>query len=377
LEQGPIADFESLSAAAGLRSLATAVPDPTLFQPEELIAQIAHLRSASAWTFYYAPPAGVAELRHALTDLVRADGISADESSLLVTLGATHALALLIDEVCAPGDTVLVEEPGFLGLEDFFSSRGLLVRHVPSGPGGIDVDALHRHTTKEVRAVVTWPSFGPATGALASDETRQALVELAERRRIHVIEDAHYRRIAFSSQPPPLRALSPCTYVVHIDALSGCLAPGLRTGWICADATLITRLERRVRAGGVAGLGFVQTAVAAYISAGHLATHLTRTLPRYQARRDALVSALRFEWPDGARWTTPKGGLSAWIVLPADRSYERLYEEALGEGVPFAPGPLFGMPDNTLRLSYGALRPEAVLEAATLLGRLVKQRIPR
>ncbi|AIE84492.1 PLP-dependent aminotransferase family protein [Fimbriimonas ginsengisoli] len=369
LASGPMADYEPLSSAGGLRSLATAVPDPALFLHDEFLAEIAELRNASPWAFYYAPPAGLPELRYAL-----ARERETAEAELLVTLGANHAIGLLLDELCSPGDQILVEEPGFLGMESFLTMRGLVAVRAPSGSAGLDLDAL-RSLVKGVKAILCWPSFGPATGSLAPLETRREIVRLAEERGIYVVEDAHYRPIAFYGQPPRLRSLSRSRFVVEVDSLSGYLAPGLRAGWVIADRELIGRLEQRVRGTGSAGLGFSQLALAGYLRKGRLAAHLERVIPRYRARRAALTSGLRFEWPDESAWFEPLGGLSVWVTLPTGGRYEDLYEQSLIRGVPFAPGALFGAPSNTLRLSFGTQRPESIQEAMAILGRLVRDRV--
>lgn len=366
--QGPIAEFETLSAAGGLRSLATAVPDPAFFHSDELLAEISDLRACSPWAFYYAPPSGMTDLRIEICRLLESRGIEAQEPEVLTTHGAMHALALLVDELCHPGDEVLLESPGFLGAYRFFETRGLQVRRIDVSVDGLNLDQVESEAKKGAKVLVCWPTFGSASGVVMPLEGRHHLLELARRHKLTVIEDVHYTPIAFGRTPPSLLALAQGDEVVQIDSLSGYLSAGLRTGWIVCSPQLRLRLEERIRMSGTGGVAFLQTAMATFLARGRLPQHLRRVIPRYRVRRDALVGALAKNMPREVRWTHPEGGYSTWLTFPSGPDVDTLYAHSLRRGVAFAPGTLFDREARTsLRLSFGVQEPEAIGEAVASL----------
>jgi 2-aminoadipate transaminase len=86
--------------------------------------------------------------------------------------------------------------------------------------------------------------------------------------------------------------------------------------------------------------------------------------------RTALASAAEF-LPAGTRWTQPEGGLNFWVTLPAGMDAALLLERAAREGVGYLPGNVFavdGGHDSSLRLSFGALRPDQIREGISILG---------
>jgi len=373
---GPIADFETMSATGGLRSLATAVPDPNLFHADEFLAECNAFRAGSPWSFYYTPSSGMPELRAAICRWMVGGGVKVTEPEVIVTLGALNALALVVDELCVAGDEVLLESPGFLGADLFFAARKIKVLRVRTGVEGLDLKDLEMKA-KGARLLICSPSFGTTHGRLMPLESRIELLALASRLNLTIVEDAHYARVAFSQVPPPLISLASREDVIHIDSLSACLSPGVRTGWIVCAPSLRRRLEDRVRWMGAGGVSVIQLAMAEFIKSGKLARHLQRVVPRYRERREAMVSALNLHFPRQARFLRPEGGLSVWVELPSEVETSELYVSALRHGVPFSPSSAFdhGGQANGMRLSYGTKEPETIAASVASLGELVSQRM--
>ena len=86
---------------------------------------------------------GQASLRHELARLSAARGLRCDaDTELAVTGGSQQALALLTRVMLQPGDHAIIETPAFPNSVQALRYTGATVHTVPSGPEGIDVDAL-------------------------------------------------------------------------------------------------------------------------------------------------------------------------------------------------------------------------------------------
>ena len=371
-ESGPFAEFEPVSEGGGLRSLASAVPDPHFFRSDDLMAELREV-AADPWAFYYAPAQGAPELRDALATRMRSAAIAADDESVFVTLGAGHAIGLLLDMLCDRGDVVIVQAPGFLGAPSFFESRDLRVVWVDASPDGIDPDQFRKAAHEGARVALVWPDFGPATGTRWSEPARGAFLRQAEKLDVRVIEDGHFAPLDFKLPLAPISAAS--KDVLYVDALSAYLSPGVRIGWIrCSSPELRRSMAMRLSQADGSGVLFLQRAVAGFLRRGLLDDHLDRVIPRYRERCDAMMASLRRHMPKGVSWSDAGGGLSLWVRTPDDLVVRDLYTAALRQGVSFAPGELFNtMPDceHRVRLCFGAQPPGAIDGAISTLARLL------
>src|SRR5579863_9332044 len=93
----------------------------------------------------YGHPYGFAPLRERIAEQLDRYGLPADPATnVLLTAGATQALDLIVRTLLRPGDTVIVEDPGYCNLLQILQLGGLVVRGVPRTPAGIDNDVLEQ-----------------------------------------------------------------------------------------------------------------------------------------------------------------------------------------------------------------------------------------
>jgi|GEM_PF-844184 len=373
--EGPMPEFEKLAFSSGVRSMASSVGDPALFYPEEFLAFVEPLRRDTPWNFYYAEPEGDPELLHQLARLLTRDVLPTNESQIVATTGSTRAISLILDAVASPGEAVLVQTPARLWLTEMFRAKGLLgVPFAYEGEGvGFDYlrTCIERH---KPRVLLVSPDFGHATGLVMSEADRLSCVQLAREAGMLIIEDGACAPIRFSSsRPPSIASLAPdiCAYV---GSFSYTLCPGIRTGFARVPPLLRSRMVEASQATGVSGPKFLEVAFARYLASGAYDAHLRRVLPRYRARRDAMVSALSLTMPRSVSWTHPEGGFSTWLRLDGHVSTSDIYAKALPRGLAFAPGKLFltaADPERRLRLSFGMLEPSAIRESVLELAKLI------
>ncbi|MFF2387306.1 aminotransferase class I/II-fold pyridoxal phosphate-dependent enzyme [Agromyces sp. NPDC058104] len=173
-------------------------------------------------------------------------------SEVLVTAGATEALAATVLAFVDRGDEVVTFEPYYDAYAALIARAGGVHRTVPlhwtaDEPGGrgaswrVDLDELRRAVTDRTRLIVVNSPHNP-TGAVFDDEVLAAIVELAERHDVLIATDEVYEHLAFDAPHRPIAAL-PGARERTISISSGgktFSTTGWKVGWITAPAPLVT-----------------------------------------------------------------------------------------------------------------------------------------
>jgi 2-aminoadipate transaminase len=364
-------------------SFAGGLPAPECFPAEEIgLASERVLAQQAARALQYGPTEGFPPLRELLASLMTSRGIAVAPEQLLVTSGSQQALDLLGMLLIDKGSTVLVEDPTYVGALQAFRPYQPRFLPLPMDDEGLLPEGLERALADLARQGVrpaflyTVATFQNPTGVTLSGERRAALLDLAERHDLPVVEDDPYGELRYSGQPiPPLAALDIARhgeprYVVYLSTFSKLLAPGLRIGWAAGPAALLRRMAL-AKQGVDLHTGSLAQAIA-YESCreGLLERQIPRIRSIYGERRAAMLGSLERTMPEGVRWTRPEGGMFLWLTLPASVDATALLARAVERKVAFVPGASFhanGGGANTLRLNFSHAPPARIVEGVERL----------
>jgi 2-aminoadipate transaminase len=376
-----------LRAAAGppdVLSLAFGMPDPALF-PAAGLAEAAREALADlpayAVALQYGPvlgnPALLAELAR---KLAAEEGRPVAPGTLHVTNGSSQAIALVVQALANPGDVALCEAPTFLGTIRHVQFHGVRIEPVPLDDAGLDVDALEGAIRRleaagtRPRFIYTIPTFNNPAGVTMPLARRRALLDLAARHGVPVIEDDAYHDLRYEGEAvPTLHALDREGLVIRLGTFSKTVAPGVRLGFVLAEPPVIERLLAFKGDGSTNGLASL--VVATFMRRGGLAAHIETLRAAYRARRDAMYAALAREMPEGVTWTRTEGGFFLWLTLPPRTDMARVHARAAEERVAALPGTECfpdGRGTHHLRLAFSLLPPERLAEAVRRLGRAIR-----
>ena len=247
----------------------------------------------------YPPGVGQPDLRMAISEhQERFWKLSYDpDSEVLVTMGATEALAGALLGLLNSGDEVVVFEPlfdtyaGCVALADAVLSP-VTLRPQSTGRYGFDPDELRRVITPRTRIILLNSPHNP-TGMIFNREELQQVADIAIKHNLIVISDEVYEHLVFDGlQHTPIASL-PGMRERTITISSGGKTfntTGWKIGWACAPAPLLhaTRMAKQLFtfAGGTPFQSAIATGLRlpdAYFA--HLADDL-------QAKRDVLMNAL-------------------------------------------------------------------------------------
>lgn len=339
--------------------------------PSGVLVEIAARELAAASAYDYAATEGDPGLRTEVVRMLSAQGREVDPARILITAGGMQGLDLVCKLFVEPGDLVVVEGPTYTnGTATIASYEGECLE-IPVDDDGMIVDALVEGVEAAGRSpsvIYSIPNFQNPSGTTLSLERRVQLVELAERWNAVVLEDDPYGLIRFSGEPlPSLAELADRPdRVIRVETFSKVLAPGLRVGWIEADPRIVELMVNAKQAMDTCTNLPAQRLVGGFLREGHMAPHLATLRSAYRERRDVMHDALAGSFADErCSWTFPDGGMFLWLTLPEPVDAERLFREALEDGVAFIPGAAFSVEGrfrNALRLCFATNGPDRIHE---------------
>ena len=186
---------------------------------------------------HYVFPPGAEALRRQIARRSAEIGCHFSPAGITITCGALEAINLALRAVARPGTVIAVESPTYFGILGTAASLGMKVIEIPTHPQqGMDLAALDRAVRRHrVKVCITMTNCQNPLGYVLADGYKQALVQLAERHNVVVIEDEVYADLAFEGpRPGALKSFDRKGLVLLCSSVSKTLSPGLRIGWVVA-----------------------------------------------------------------------------------------------------------------------------------------------
>ncbi|MCV7280627.1 pyridoxal phosphate-dependent aminotransferase [Mycolicibacterium flavescens] len=237
------AQMSALAAEVGAVNLGQGFPDED--GPPEML-KVAE-NAITEGVNQYPPGAGIAPLREAIAAQRRRHyGTEYDpDTEVLVTVGASEAIAAAVIGLVEPDSEVLLIDPAFDTYAPVIAMAGCRRRSVPLVPNGagfrIDVEAIRAAVTPKTRALIVNSPHNP-TGMVATDAELRALAELAVEADLLVITDEVYEHLVFDGHRhlpltnyPGMRERT----VTISSAAKTFNVTGWKIGWACGTADLI------------------------------------------------------------------------------------------------------------------------------------------
>jgi DNA-binding transcriptional MocR family regulator len=357
--------------------LGGAVPSPDLLPGAKLARIVGSLaREQTAETLSYDPVPGSLKLRREISRRSLDWGCHLRSEEFIVVNGATEGLNLALRAVTKPGDTVLVESPTYYGLVHILNQIGLRAVAVPaSAREGLSIDGAERALRRQkIAAIALIPNFNNPLGSLMPEAHRRALLELAVRYRVPIIEDDIYGDLEHEgARPRCLKAADKEGLVLLCGSFSKTLAPGYRVGYI-SPGLFHDRIVHLKTATNWGSATLPALAIAEFLRNGGYDRHLRKIRRTYRDQVQKMREAVAVEFPEPVKISNPRGGFVLWVELPATVDAMHLFAEARKAAISIAPGPIFspvGEFTNYIRLSCGYPWNSAIERAIEVLGRLV------
>lgn len=352
---------------AGGNPAASALPDETC---AELAKEL--LLDKGKVLLQYGATEGYAPLRESLVPYLK-DRFSfecgADE--VLPVTGSTQAMDLLCKALINPGDKVVVENPTFLGNMQAIKLYQARLVPVDSDENGVKVDELEEVFKKEhPKMFYVIPTFQNPTGRTLSLERRKKIAALASQYGVVIAEDDPYRDLRYAGEAlPSIKSFDQEGWVAFMGSFSKVISPGLRVGFLAANAALLRKCIIGKQSSDVHTANLNQAIVDAYLRRGLLMPHVEEICLSYAQQMNTMLELLG-HCGGVARYTRPEGGLFLFAELQEGMDAVKLLPQAVEKGVAYVPGTYFyadGGHENTIRLNFSMSSVEQIRQGMAKL----------
>ncbi len=323
------------------------------------------------------PVMGFTPLREAIASYLRRNrGILCSVERIAVVNGTQQALDLIARVFIDPGDTVVIEEPHYIGAREVMLAAGARLIPCPVDGEGLNVDRL---PPAGARLVYITPSHQFPTGTVLPLARRLALLDWAARCDAYVVEDDYDSEYRYSGRPlEAVQSLDREGRTLYIGTFSKNLFPALRLGYLVLPEALIEPFGATKQLADRHSAMLNQAVLADFIAAGHFERHVRRTRIANEQRRTALLNALERELGDRVEITGSHAGVHLALWLPAvdPRRLDDIIREArvVSVGVYSLNPNFYGQPDRAgLLLGYESLSADAIARAVIRLARVLRR----
>jgi DNA-binding transcriptional MocR family regulator len=359
-------------------SFSAGMPDPAFYPLETLKSLInEHSNLLKGINFGHLPTEGYEPLRHTIAAMLASQNIAAQPENIMVLSGSQQGLYLISKAMLEPGDYVVMESPSYIGANQTFQNTGARLLTLPaSGSLNLNLleDFLIRYRPKLIYLI---PTFQNPTGRVIPENDRKAMLQLALRHRVVIVEDDPYGQLYYEKEPPlSLKSLDSYGGVIYLSTFSKVLFPGLRTGFIAADPVLINRLAREKQYIDLHSSNLSQLLVHNFLTDGYLPGHLKKVRDEYRKKRDTMARAIKQHCGDEITFTLPGGGFYLWCHLHAPLTSRMLLHETAKTGISFVPGEAFYAStagEQELRLCFTSQNVTLISEGIRRLAKTLAQ----
>lgn len=296
------------------------------------------------------------------------------QDELIITSGGQQAIDLLTKAMIDPGDTIIVEGPSFIGSLNTFRTYQANLVAVPMQSDGMDLDALEHSlkTEKNVKIIYIISTFQNPTGYTTSLEKRRAILELARRYDVLILEDNPYFELRYEGEyVPNIKSLDTEGRVVYAGSYSKILSAGIRLGYAIAHRDLISKMVIGKQSTDVHTNLFFQVVAAEYMSRYDLDEHIEKARRIYREKRDLMLECLERKLPAEVVFSRPQGGLFVWMTLPEGSDGKKLAAMTMERKVSIVPGNCFMVDDQRIdpgvRLNYSMPSKQQIEQGTDIL----------
>lgn len=381
MQASAIREIFKLIDKADIISFAAGIPAPELFPAKEW-AKITSdiLNNSPAPALVYGVTEGYAPLREMTKERMRKQGVFGENDELIMTSGAQQGIDLAAKVLLEVGDGVIVEKPSFIGSLNSFRSYGAVLYDVDVEDDGLNVGQVEQLLNKHdnIKFIYTIPTFQNPSGTTMSLEKRKALLEIAKKYNVFILEDNPYGELRFRGEAvPAIKSFDTDGHVIYAGTYSKTLAPGLRVGFVSARRDIIDRIVVVKQVNDVHTPVLNQMMVYEYIKNYDYDAHVSECAKEYGKKCTLMIEQMEEHFPSSCRFTRPDGGIFILCTMPEGVDTKKVLEDAIAKNVAYVPGNTFmtdiDAPSNIFRLNFSVTTEESIKKGIKILGDVLKK----
>ena len=363
-------------------SLAGGNPAPELFPNKELAGIAAELlKNQPVLSLQYGVTEGYTPLREAVKARIkRVEHIDHPDDDVIIVSGGQQGIELSTKALVNEGDTVIVEEPSFIGALNAFRSYNAHLAGVKMDGDGMNIASLEKAVAenKNAKLIYTIPTFQNPMGTTMSLEKRKAVYEIARKNNLIIIEDNPYGDLTFDgTKTPTIKSMDTDGRVIYCGSFSKILAPGLRIGFVCANKAIVQKIVVGKQISDVHTAMLPQLLAYEYMTRFDLDAAIVKMRANYAHKCRTMLDAIARDFPADVTCTRPNGGLFIWCDLGHGVDTQALAATCAANKVVYVPGSTFMVdmdkPSSALRLNYSTMSDERIGEGIRRLGAIFSE----
>ncbi len=382
LKPSAVREILKVTNEPGMIAFAGGSPDTAAFPCEEvkkLSAEI--LNEDPVCALVYGVSEGYEPLRKTVKEwLKRRGNIGTDDDVVIITAGGTQVMDITTRVLTSEGDTVICEEPSFIGSLNCFRSHGCRLAGVPIDADGMNMQALERVISENPNAkfIYTIPNFQNPGGTTMSLEKRKKMYELALQNDLVILEDDPYGNLRVAGEDvPAIKSFDTEGIVFYAGSFSKILAPGIRVAYAvipkrAAGAFTIGKQVSDVHTGVLN-----QMIVSRWFNEYDVDRHIEDIRKIYKRKLDLMCDCLDEYCKGFITYVRPQGGLFVWAKLPDNVDMLAYVNALLERKVAVVPGNAFMTDDTALcsyiRLNFSTPSDEDIVKGVKIMGEVAEQ----
>lgn len=374
--------MKMIAANPGTISFAGGLPDPNLFPAEAMKAATDKiLTENSNAALQYGLTLGRVSLREKIVEIMKREGVETTVDNIAITTGSQQAITVAAMLLLEEDSVIITENPSYLGAFAAFKPFATNYVGVNGDEDGMLMDELEKilKNTPKAKMIYVIPNFQNPSGRTWSLERRKMLLELATKYDLPILEDNAYGEVRFEGERiPSIKSIDTEGRVIYLGSFSKILSPGLRVGWACADKEVILKYELVKNGLDLQSAELAQMQVDGFLEENDLDEHIAKINSVYKERRDIMLKTIDEEFPKGANYFYPQGGMFIWVELPSHVNTRELLVKAIQKKVGFVPGGSFypnGDCESSMRLNFSTMENDKIVKGIKILGSILKENI--
>jgi 2-aminoadipate transaminase len=390
LRTSEIRDLMNLAASPDIISFAGGMPGNELFPVDEIDAIYDDLsRELKQTAFQYGPTPGYPPLLESLNMYLKKKGMPVDSNKLMITTGSLQAINILGKVFIDPHDTVVTENPCFIGAISAFKSYRAELKGIDLDEEGIKIQALRRFLSGSSASAPKFayitPNFHNPAGILYTEERRKELAAVLKEHDLLLIEDDAYGELYFDAAARKRVVPMKVTYenqihVCYTSSFSKILGPGFRLGWMLVPPDIYEKAELCKQSIDACSPNFTQVLADEFLRSGRMEKYIERMRITYRKRKDIMAAAIRRYFPEEAKWNEPEGGFYIWVKIPDGLNLLEILKKTIDKGAVFVVGKTFdpeGKDNSHFRLAFSHTPEERIEKGIQIIGDCLKEAVKR
>lgn len=379
LKASEIREILKSTGQSGIISFAAGNPAPEAF-PTELIERISAdiLHSNPIDALQYSVTEGYTPLRNELKKFFKNRyGIANEDDELVIVSGAQQGIGLSATVLCNEGDTVICEDPSFVGALNAFRACGASLVGVETDNDGMIIEKLEKALVENPNAKLIYliPNFNNPTGRTMSLKRRKEAYALAKEYGVMILEDNPYGDLRFSGEDvDSIKKYDTDGLVIYCGTFSKVLAPGIRVGYVLAPKEVTAKIVTAKQTSDVHTNIWAQQLCYRMLIGTDFNKHIQSLKDIYRRKCKLMLSCMDELIDKRIEYTRPEGGLFVWCTLPEGADMPDYCRRALEAGVAVVPGTAFLADKNTpcrsFRLNFSTPTNENIKKGIEILSQI-------